>query len=257
MKVRDCHAVVTGASQGIGAALVRELTHRGAEVTMIARNESALQRIADETGATPHVADLSKPALLEDLARDIVRQRGKVDALINNAALGGVGEFVAMAPESMVDHINTNLLAPMILTRALLPAMLERRHGTVAMLSSVAGEMAMRNATPYAATKTGLSMLASTLQREMRNHPVTVMLTVLGEVETPMLAPVRADPVMAVANRRIGKLRTMSPDYVARRIVDGIEKDRKLVVLPGVLRPLVGLRNIPSYLMDLAMLGVR
>jgi len=255
MKIQGAHVVVTGASQGIGAALTREFCRRAAKVTMVARNKEALESLAGETGAVSHPADLSQPAAVEELARNIERDNGAVDILINNAALGGVGEFTGMTTGTLADHVNTNLLAPMLLTHSFLPGMLERRRGTVVMVSSVAGELAMRNATPYAATKAGLSMFAHDLQRELKTAPVTVMLTVLGEVDTPMLVPVRADPVMATANKRLGKLRTMTPEEVARGMADAIERNRRLLVMPPALRPVVGMRNAPSRLMDLAMLG--
>ena len=249
--------VVTGASQGVGECLTRELTRRGARVTMIARNKKALDDLAVETGAIAMPTDLSYPDDVEHLIERVTERGGPVDVLINNAALGGVGEFLSMTHAVLGDHVNTNLLAPMSLCRQVLPGMIERGRGTVVMVSSVAGEMATRNGTPYSATKAGLSLFTNDLRRELKREPVTVMLTVLGEVDTPMLIDVRADPVMAQVAKRVGKLRALTPREVATRMADGIERGRATLVLPRAAAPIVGLRNIPSRLMDLAMIGVR
>jgi len=134
--------------------------------------------------------------------------------------------------------------------------MLERGYGTVVNVCSVAGEIAARNATPYGASKAGLSMFTSYLQRELRKSPVTPLLLLLGEVDTAILDQVRADPVMSRVAKRVGKLRALTPRQVATKLADAIEKDRRILVLPPAARPILTVRHIPSRLMDLAMIGV-
>lgn len=257
MKLAGTHVLVTGASQGVGAALTRELCRRGAQVTMVARNKEKLDDLALETGARAHPADLSDPELVSGLIGRVEEHAGPVDVLINNAAVGGVGEFVKMPHAALAAHVNTNLLAPMSLCHQVLPGMLARGQGTVVVVSSVAGEFATRNAAPYCATKAGLSLFANDLRRELKRTPVQATLVVLGEVETDMLIDVRADPVMAQVAKRVGKLRALTAEQVATGMADALENNRKILVMPKAAAPIVGLRNLPSRMMDLAMLGVR
>lgn len=257
MKLAGAHVLVSGASQGVGAALTRELCRRGSMVSMVARNKEKLEALAEQTGASAHPADLSDPDRVSGLIVRVEEHGGPVDVLINNAALGGVGEFVKMPHASLAAHVNTNLLAPMSLCHQVLPGMLARGHGTVVVVSSVAGEFATRNAAPYCASKAGLSLFANDLRRELKRTPVNTLLVVLGEVDTDMLIDVRADPVMAQVAKRVGKLRALSAEQVATGLADALESDRKIAVMPKAAAPIVGLRNLPSRLMDLAMLGVR
>jgi short-subunit dehydrogenase len=112
--------------------------------------------------------DLPYPDDVEHLRERVTERGGPVDVLINNATLGGVGAFLSMSHTVLSDHVNINLLAPMSLTRQVIPGMIERGRGAVVVVSSVAGEMATRNGTPYAATKAGLSLFANDLRRELK-----------------------------------------------------------------------------------------
>jgi short-subunit dehydrogenase len=256
VKLAGAHAVVTGASRGVGEALTRELTRRGCRVTMIARTAAALEAIATATSAAAVPLDLSSGDRCDTAIADVENRHGPVDILVNNAALGDVAPFLQLPTDASRRHVNANLIAPMEMTRQVLPGMIQRGRGTVVNVCSVAGEIATRNATPYAASKAGLSMFTSYLQRELRKSPITVMLLVLGEVDTAILDQVRADPVMSRVARRVGKMRALTPAQVATKLADAIEKDRRILVLPPAARPIVGVRHIPSRLMDVAMIGV-
>lgn len=258
MKLSDAHVVVTGASRGIGAALVRELHQRyGARISMVARSAAPLESLSLETGAAAFPADLAASTDQAALIDRIEAAAGPIDVLINNAALGGVGAFLDMPLQASREHLNANLIAPMELSRAVLPGMIARGRGTIVMVSSLAGEIAMRNAAPYAASKAGLSLFSSNLQRELKDTQINVMLTVLGEVDTSILDAVRADPVMSEAAKRIGKLRALTPQEVASGLCKAIEKDRRVLVLPRAGSPIVGLRLLPSRLMDFALRGMK
>jgi uncharacterized protein len=256
VKLPGAHAVVTGASRGIGEAVTRELTRRGCRVTMIARTAAALDTIAAQTGAAAVPMDLASGGRVDTSIADIETRHGPVDILINNAALGDVAPFLDLPANASRRHINANLIAPMEMTRQVLPGMLQRGRGGIVNVCSVAGEIATRNATPYGASKAGLSMFTSYLHRELRKSPVTPLLLLLGEVDTAILDQVRADPVMSRVAKRVGKLRALTPQQVATKLADAIEKDRRILVLPAAARPILTVRHIPSRLMDLAMIGV-
>ena len=200
--------------------------------------------------------DLAAGDRLDSMIAEAAARLGPIDILVNNAALGDVGPFVDLPADASRRHINANLIAPMEMTRQVLPGMIERGRGTIVNVCSVAGEIATRNATPYGASKAGLSMFTSYLQRELHDSPITPLLLVLGEVDTAILDQVRADPVMSRVARRVGVMRALTPQQVATKLADAIERDGRILVLPPAARPILSLRHIPTRLMDLAMIGV-
>jgi short-subunit dehydrogenase len=161
-----------------------------------------------------------------------------------------------MSESAITQGITANLIAPMMLTHQALVGMRARRRGAIAMVSSVAGEFASRNAAPYGASKAGLTMFTTTLQRELRREPIDLMLVILGEVQTAMLDQVRADPVMSQIGKRVGKMRSLTPQEVAHGMADGIERGRARLIMPTAASGLVMLRNVPTRVMDAALIGV-
>ena len=133
------HAVVTGASRSIGAALARELAGRGARVTVVARSEAPLKAVAAEIGGTAVVADLADPDAVTGLIARIESEAGPVDVLVNNAAMAVIDRFVDQSAEGITASYALNVVAPMELCRQVLPGMLARSRGAVVSISSLCG----------------------------------------------------------------------------------------------------------------------
>jgi NAD(P)-dependent dehydrogenase (short-subunit alcohol dehydrogenase family) len=139
--LRGKTAVVTGASQGIGLAIARAFVREGVSVVMVARTLDRLVRAADEVresvrgGATPHVypvvGDLSLPAEVQRIAATALARLGRVDILINNAAVTHTGPFFEMSDEEIVETWQVKALGYMRLVRVLAPHMMERRSGRI------------------------------------------------------------------------------------------------------------------------------
>jgi short-subunit dehydrogenase len=246
------HAVVTGASKGIGLAITRELAHRRCRVTTIARSTELLATMAADLGTNPLELDLAQLDHCAGLLQRIEGEHGKVDILINNAAHPGAGALAAVGAQTLRDALTVNLLAPMELSRQAAHLMQPRGAGTIVNMSSVAGELAMRNMSLYGAPKAALTHLTGYLQRELRGTGVNAMLVFLGEVAgTDLVKVASADPVVAQVVDRFAALPSLSTTAVASAIVGGIEEGRPRVILPRFLAPLFYLRRSPSLLTDL------
>src|ERR1700704_2381111 len=157
MDLRDAHIVITGASRGIGAALAREVTARGARVSLLARAEGPLKALAADLRGNPFPLDLTSAEQLEGIIDRIENEAGPIDALVNNAAYAVSGEFIRRSADETRTHVLTNLLAPMELCRQMVPRMIDRGHGNLMTISSVAGELSTRNTACYSASKAGLN----------------------------------------------------------------------------------------------------
>jgi short-subunit dehydrogenase len=254
------HAVVTGASRGIGAHLARELAGRGARVTVVARSEAPLKALADDLGGTALPADLCDADALADLIARAEATNGPIDLLVNDAAMAVVGRLDAQSARDVRDSFGLNTIAPIELTRQVLPGMLERGRGRIANISSLAGITAFPTLTTYGATKAGLVHFTAALQRELRRSPVRLTIVQLGEVAgTEMMEQARRSPTIDAVSRRLARthaLPTITGPQVARRVVDATVAGRRSVVVPGRVAIMHKIREAPSRLNDLLLLGI-
>lgn len=255
MRITGAHVVVTGASRGLGRSLAQVMAERGAKVTLVARNAAKLGEVADQVGGVALPTDLSNLEQLDGLRARAEEAHGPIDLLINNAAINLVGPFAGNTATELRGLLTTNLLTPLELTRALLPEMIARGHGGVVNVSSLGGEIALRAVIPYGAAKAGLAMATRALQRELRGTNVLALLIVLGLVDTDMADELNDDAVGAALFSRFGMIKPIPPKQVANRIANGIERDRKVVVIPSIGTPAHSIRQIPSRLIDLTMFG--
>ncbi|HEX5303345.1 MAG TPA: SDR family oxidoreductase [Streptosporangiaceae bacterium] len=215
-------AIVTGASSGIGAATARELGRRGATVVLTARRVSLLEaqaRSVREAGgeAVAIPADIADGTEIRLLAERTIERFGRVDVLVNNA-----GAFwmkpLALSPAEQIAHLaQVNLLGAMLLTRAVLPGMLERRHGAIITVGSLSGRVAMEPL--YSATKYGLRGFSLALRRQLAGTGISVSLVSPGNINTDMTRHVTG--------------RLPEPSLVATAIADLVRRPRREVVVPG------------------------
>ena len=182
MEIRGAVALVTGASSGLGRATAELLAARGATVLAHGRDEAALTSLAERTGAIPLVEDLAEPGAAGRLAGKA--QTHGVDLLVANAGAGYAGDLSTMDGPLVAKLIAANLTAPIELTRALLPAMLERKRGGLFYVASIAGRTGVPGEAVYAATKAGLDTFASSLRQELAGTGVDVGVLVPGVIAT-------------------------------------------------------------------------
>lgn len=224
MQVRGCVALVTGSSSGLGEAVARALAARGARVIVHGRDVDRCRRIADEIDGRFVVADLASPHGPQDLARDTLAEYGRLDILVNNAGLGWTGPFTAMSGDDLNRLIATNLTAPLQLTRALLPHLLDRPTSHACFVGSIAGATGVAGECVYAATKAGLATFADSLRLEAEGSGLHVSVVTPGLIDTPFLRG------REVLTRRLP--RPLAPAEVAAAVVRLIEKDGHAATLP-------------------------
>jgi len=181
-------AVVAGAAVGLGAAWARELARRGLRVMLVDRDAAALRTTVDEmraAGANARAVDLDLAR--DDVADALAAATGGLDIglLVCNAAIGTVSPFLDMTASELQAMLDVNCRAPMLLVRALAPAMIARRRGGIVLMSSMAGNCGSAQLAVYAATKAFDLVLAEALWAELREHGVDVLAVQPGSTRTP------------------------------------------------------------------------
>ncbi len=226
MKLHGSTVLLTGATGGIGHAIARRLKTEGATLVLSGRNAEVLAPLAAELGARSVVADLGTA----DGVDRLLNESGPVDVLIANAALPGVGLLTDLPVDRIDANLDVNLRAPIMLTRALLPQLTERRRGHLVYIGSVSGIVASPGSTLYNATKFGLRGFAAALRQDLHGTGVGVSCVEPGFVRD---AGMFVESGMEVP----AGTRTVSPEQVAAAVVKSITQDRgEIVVAPPELR---------------------
>jgi short-subunit dehydrogenase len=238
-------ALITGASRGIGATTAHELARRGYALALAARSLAPLQALAADLArrgapALPIPTDLRGIEEVRRLARLALEHYGRVDALIHNAGVGGGGVVARMPAESAEATIVTNLIAPIELTRLLLPQMLERRSGRIVFIASVAGHIGLPGSATYSASKFGLRGFADGLRREVGHRGVGVTIITPGFIKTDMTA-------------WMGRAPLPGPEIVARAVGRALAHPRREIVVPGYYRAAIWAASLLPWLADIAL----
>ena len=181
-------ALVTGASGGIGGAIVRMLKQSGAQVALSGTRTNALQLLADELGDGAHVtpADLSTAAGAEALGKAAVEAMGAVDILVNNAGMTRDNLSMRLKDEDWQAVIDVNLSAAFRLSRACMKGMMKARWGRIINISSIVGVTGNAGQANYAASKAGMIGMSKSMAQEIASRGITVNCVAPGFIVTPM-----------------------------------------------------------------------
>jgi short-subunit dehydrogenase len=232
VRIEGTSVLVTGAGGGIGTAIVTSFAAAGASVILSGRRPGPLETLARDVGGRVVIADLARSDAVDDLAA----ASGPLDVLIANAALPASGPLLDYDPEQIDRALAVNLRAPIQLTRALLPGMLERGRGHIVLVSSLAGVAASVHASLYNATKFGLRGFALGLRQDLRGTGVGVSVVLPGFIrDAGMFADTGASLPSGVGTR--------TPAQVADAVLRAVRADRAQVTVapPGLaLGALVG-----------------
>ena len=227
-------ALVTGASRGIGPLVAAELARHGGHVVLTGRSATDLKTVTSDLAANGAdvsflPADLTQPGAAESLVRAVEQRHGGIDLLVNNAGGDPLREFHTMTIEENLRTLQLNLVAPVILTHAVLPGMLLRGNGHIVNISAMAGRVSFPFTEVYAAAKDGLIAFTRVLRADYRPRGVSASVLILGAIRGAgqgqrMLdeSGMKASGLMAPA------------EAVARGVVKAVTKDKaELVIQPG------------------------
>ncbi len=215
-------ALVTGASRGIGAAIARALDRAGARVALAARDRAALEAVASDLANDPVVlpVDLATADEARRLAARSLAALGRVDALVNNAAIAHRGPAIELDADIIDRLYAVNVRAPLLLISGLLPNMIERGRASIINLSSVSGVIGTPRRAAYAATKGAIDAATRSLAAELGANGVRVNAVAPGVVDTDLWASNKAIPgVIEQIEAQIALRRWSVPEDVADVVV--------------------------------------
>jgi uncharacterized protein len=215
MRISGSRVLLTGASGGLGQAIARSLSQRGASLVLTGRRSEVLDPLAQELSARTLLIDLAVSTEVERL----VGEAGEVDILVANAALPASGPLESFSVEEIDRALNVNLRAPIILAHGLLPQMVARGGGHLVFMSSLAGKAATAGSSLYNASKFGLRGFAAAVRADLRDSNVGVSAVFPGFIrDAGMFADAGATLPPGIGTR--------TPEDVAAAVIDAIENNR-------------------------------
>jgi NAD(P)-dependent dehydrogenase (short-subunit alcohol dehydrogenase family) len=228
--------VITGASQGIGAAIAREFAAGvpRARLALVARNPRSLAAVARacrRRGARAEVfpCDVASAPAVADMAAAVLACFGRVDVLVNNAGKFAGAPFATLGLEQFDELVAVNLRSVFLVSKAFVPGMVRRRRGDVFTMSSIAGLSAYPGGAGYCAAKFGVTGLTQVMRAELKPHGVRVCCVYPGATVSPSWQGSGVDP-----------RRMMPAEDVARAFLALYRMTRRTVVEEIVLRPQLG-----------------
>src|SRR5215469_10780046 len=232
------NAIVTGASHGIGPFIARALAARQMNMLLVARSEAELARLAAELGSAIKVSaaaiDLGGPQAARQVADAAAAELGHVDVLVNNAATEPQTRFHILTPTEIEDVLQVDLISPLLLSRLLLPGMLERGYGRIINVSSLAGHTSFPYTEAYAAAKDGLTAFSRVLTSDYRGTGVSATSLVLGPVKDAGVTTRTLSETGLTASTAF----SVTPEQVSAAVLRAIRKPTAEIVVsvgPGRL----------------------
>ena len=183
------HALITGGGTGIGAAIAARLSEMGARITVVGRRPEPLEEVADGLdGAQPVPFDVTDEAAVEEGLKTATERFGPVDVLINNAGAADSSPFTRTTPDAWRAMLDVNLTGVFLMSRAVLPGMVERGWGRIVSIASTAGLKGYAYVAAYCAAKHGVIGMTRSLALEVAQKGVTVNAVCPGYTETELLS---------------------------------------------------------------------
>lgn len=214
------HALVTGASGGIGAAIAHALHGAGATVGLSGTRVDPLEALAAELGTRAHVlpCDLGDPDAVEALPKAALAAMGGLDILVNNAGITRDQLFMRMSDDDWAQVLDVNLTSAMRLCRGVVRPMMKARWGRIVNIGSIVGATGNPGQVNYAAAKAGLSGMTKSIAHEVATRGITANMVAPGFIETPMTDKMTEDQKSALT-AQIPVARMGTPEEIAAAVL--------------------------------------
>lgn len=229
---------ITGASSGIGEALVYELVKQGAIVIASSENEQKLLQVKESCGEHSNscyieVFDMEKQNNYPQLVENVVKQHGKIDMLFHVAGVSQRSLDQDMSVGTIRKIMEINFFGAVALNKAVLPVMKSQGNGHIAVTSSIVGKFGFPLRSAYSASKHALHGYFETLQAELHNININITIVIPGRVNTAM-----SDNALTGDGKRWGKKDPgqsagLSPEKTAKKILISVKKKKKEVLIGG------------------------
>ncbi len=248
--IRGAAAAVTGAASGIGRALALEFAARGCDLALADRDEAGLQAVAAEIAqahsqqaharkVTLHRVDLAEPGQIEAFVQAATSSHPGLTIVVNNAGVALLGQFTQVDQAQMEWLMNINFWGMVHATRAFLPHLARQREAHIVNLSSIFGIIGPPGQTAYSASKFAVRGFSESLRHELQMAASPVRLSVVhpGGVATNIARNSRTgtgisdNEFRADSIERFDTAARTSPEKAARRIIDGIEKNKPRILI--------------------------
>lgn len=223
MDISGKAVVITGASRGLGVDIAREFAREGGRLALAARSHDELEKVRIDLEASGAEVvtiptDVTDIASLENLIGAAKDALGPIDILVNNAAVEEVIDFERMSPEDIEWIVRVNVIGLTVLTRLVVPSMIERQSGHIVNIASMAGLLPVPHNSVYSATKHAVVGLSHSLRLELAEHGIGVSVICPGFVEGGMFAQWGRPAPRAAGS--------VTPEQVARATVDAVKRNR-------------------------------
>ena len=216
-------ALVTGASRGIGAALVEALTRRGMQVLALSRPSEALEAVCGRTGAIAVPVDVTDTPALERALAD-----RPIDLLVANAGLvTGVGPLHERSAEEIERTIAVNLTSVLQLLRIAVPGMIGRGTGDIVLLGSIAGHYAAPGMTAYAASKAGLAGAINGLRLDLHDTGIRVTEVAPGRVDTDIYLEAMKGDRTGMRDKLFDRFQASQPEDIVHAVLSALDMPRR------------------------------
>jgi len=244
MIFKDKTVIITGGSEGVGAAAARMFAEAGANLLLAARSKKNLEKIAeelrDQTRVEIFAMDVSDADACVDLFKKANFEFGRIDVLVNNAGYHQRGPVESVDADDLAKMIDVNLRAPIMLTRLVLPYLREAGGGAIINVGSLAGRAPIPNSATYAASKAGLRSFTYSLAQEFGDNKIKVAVVSPGPIDTGFIMTNIENTSDITFSQPIS-----TAEEVAQAILDLCGNNQREVTMPWVS----GLLTTAAYLM--------
>src|ERR1700746_2293663 len=255
MEIAGKVVAITGASMGIGEAIAKAFVDQGAKVVLLSREaeraEGARSRLGNLDRTLALACEVRRREEIDRVVASTVQHFGRIDVWVNNAGHGLIDSVAKMDLFACRDLFETNLFGTLAGMQAVIPIMKQQGSGTIINISSVAGHVPLAYGAAYSGSKFAMNAMGKASRIELRKRNINVLTVCPGYVRTEFSAnAVRGHDTQRV---RPSSVRGISAERVARATIDGYRKQKREVIVPWTMHPVIKLYQLFPGLVEKAM----